>query len=36
MATWLKIIIIAVIGYLLGNVSSGILVAKLYGIRDIR
>ena len=36
MATWLKIIIIAVIGYLLGNVSSGILVAKLYGIKDIR
>ena len=32
----IKIILIAVIGYLFGNVSSGILIAKLYGIRDIR
>jgi len=36
MALWLKYILIAVIGYLLGNVSVGILVARLYGIRDIR
>ena len=32
----LKLILIAVIGYLFGNISSGILIAKLYGIRDIR
>ena len=31
-----KIILIAVIGYLFGNLSSGILIAKLYGVRDIR
>ena len=36
MALWLKYVLIAVIGYLLGNVSVGILVARLYGIRDIR
>ena len=33
---WIKIVIAAVIGYLLGNISSGILIAKLYGVRDIR
>ena len=31
-----KIILIAVIGYLFGNISSGILIAKLYGVHDIR
>ena len=36
MAVWIKIVIGAIIGYLLGNISSGILIAKLYGIRDIR
>ena len=36
MAVWIKIVIAAVVGYLLGNISSGILIAKLYGIRDIR
>ena len=36
MITWVKIVIAAAIGYLLGNISSGILIAKLYGIRDIR
>ena len=36
MALWLKYVLIAVIGYLLGNVSVGILVARLYGIKDIR
>ena len=32
----LKYILAAVIGYLLGNVSSGYLVSKAYGLRDIR
>lgn len=36
MAVWWKVLIAGIIGYLLGNVSSGILVAKLYGIKDIR
>lgn len=36
MALWLKYVLIAVIGYLLGNVSVGILIARLYGIKDIR
>ena len=36
MAIWLKLILIGLVGYLLGNISSGILIAKLYGIRDIR
>lgn len=36
MAIWLKYLLIAVVGYLLGNISVGILVAKLYGIKDIR
>jgi len=36
MAIWLKYVLIAVIGYLLGNISVGILVARLYGIKDIR
>ena len=31
-----KLILIAVIGYLFGNISSGILIAKLYGVGDIR
>ena len=29
MALWLKYVLIAVIGYLLGNVSVGILIARL-------
>ncbi len=32
----LKYILAAVIGYLLGNIPSGILIAQIYGIRDIR
>ena len=36
MATWLKYVIIALAGYLLGNVSVGILISKLYGVVDIR
>ena len=36
MSIWLKYILIAIIGYLLGNISMGVLVAKLYGIKDIR
>ena len=36
MALWLKYVLIAVVGYLLGNISVGILIARLYGIRDIR
>ena len=32
----LKFIAIAVIGYLLGNISSGFLVAKAFGLKDIR
>ena len=31
-----KYILAAVIGYLLGNIPSGVLIAKIYGIRDIR
>lgn len=36
MALWLKYVLIAVSGYLLGNISVGIIIAKLYGIGDIR
>ena len=36
MAIWLKYVIAAVAGYLLGNVSVGILISKLYGVMDIR
>ena len=36
MDMWLKIVIIALVGYLFGNISSGILIAKLYGVHDIR
>lgn len=32
----LKYLLIAIIGYLLGNISVGILIARLYGIKDIR
>ena len=32
----LKCILAGVIGYLLGNISSGYLVSKAYGLRDIR
>ena len=31
-----KIILSAVIGYLLGCIPSGVLIAKIYGVRDIR
>ena len=33
---WIKYILLALGGYLLGNISMGILVARLYGISDIR
>lgn len=36
MAIWLKYLIIALIGYLMGNISVGILISKIYGVRDIR
>ena len=32
----LKCILAAVIGYLLGNISSGVLISKAFGVRDIR
>ena len=32
----IKCILAAVIGYLFGNIPSGVLIAKGYGIRDIR
>ena len=32
----LKYILVALIGYGLGNISVGIIIAKLYGIKDIR
>ena len=32
----IKIILSALIGYLLGNIPSGVLISKGYGIRDIR
>lgn len=32
----LKCILAAVIGYLFGNLPSGVLISKAYGIRDIR
>ena len=32
----IKYLLIAIIGYLLGNISVGILIARLYGISDIR
>ena len=36
MAIWLKYVLIALIGYALGNISVGIIIARLYGIKDIR
>lgn len=36
MAMWLKLVLIGLGGYLLGNVSMGILISKIYGVRDIR
>lgn len=36
MALWLKYVLIGLGGYLLGNISVGIIIAKLYGIGDIR
>ena len=32
----LKCILAAIIGYLLGNIPSGVLIAKAYGVGDIR
>ena len=32
----IKCILAAVIGYLLGNISSGVLISKGFGVRDIR
>ncbi|MBR6767751.1 MAG: glycerol-3-phosphate acyltransferase [Clostridia bacterium] len=32
----IKYIIIAIISYLLGNISSGVLIARAFGIKDIR
>ena len=34
--TILKYIAIAVIGYLLGNIPSGVLIARIFGIEDVR
>ena len=36
MAIWLKYLLTAVIGYFLGNFSGGIVIGRIYGIRDIR
>jgi len=36
MALWLKYVLIGVGGYLLGNISLGIIIARFYGIKDIR
>jgi len=36
MAIWLKYLLAAVIGYFLGNFSGGIVIGRIYGIRDIR
>lgn len=36
MAIWLKYVLAALIGYGLGNISVGIIIAKLYGVNDIR
>lgn len=36
MALWLKYLLIAVVGYFLGNISMGILISRAYGVKDIR
>lgn len=36
MTIWFRYVISGFIGYLLGNISMGYLLAKLYGVRDIR
>lgn len=36
MALTLKYVLVALIGYALGNISVGIIIAKLYGVSDIR
>lgn len=36
MNIWLLYILIAAGGYLLGNISSGILIARAFGVKDIR
>lgn len=36
MAFWLRCLITGIVGYLLGTISVGFLLAKLYGVRDIR
>ena len=34
--TILKYVAISVIGYLLGNISAGLLIARFFGVKDIR
>jgi len=36
MALWLKYVLIGIGGYLMGNISLGIIIARFYGIKDIR
>lgn len=36
MAEWLQYLLAALIGYALGNISIGILVARAWGVKDIR
>lgn len=36
MVLWQKYVLIAVVGYFLGNISVGILIARAYGVKDIR
>ena len=36
MVLWLKYLLIAVVGYFLGNISVGILISRAYGVKDIR
>ena len=36
MAEWLQYLFAALIGYALGNISIGILVARAWGVKDIR
>lgn len=36
MAEWLKYLLTALTGYALGNISIGILVARAWGVKDIR
>jgi len=36
MELWIKYVLIALLGYALGNISVGIIIARLYGVEDIR